>query len=116
MPHNRLIIFLFRRYIHSHEYLYEQIMYDRISSYINEVHPSLQTLSLLHLLRSTPEYLHYLWSTPEYLRYLRSTPEYLRYLRSTLEYLRYLRSTLEYLRYLHDSEIWDNTIVRGRNT
>ena len=43
MPHNRLIIFLFRRYIHSQEYLYEHIMYDRISLYIDEVHPFLQT-------------------------------------------------------------------------
>ena len=43
MPHNRLIIFLFCRYIHSQEYLYKHIMYDRISSYINEVHPSSQT-------------------------------------------------------------------------
>ena len=32
-------------------------MYDRISLYINEVHPSSQTYSLLRLLQSTPEYL-----------------------------------------------------------
>ena len=35
MLHNRLIIFLFRRYIHSHGYIYERIMYDRTSSYID---------------------------------------------------------------------------------
>ena len=58
MPHNCFIIFLFCRYIHSLEYLYKQIMYDRISLYINEVHPSSQTSSLLHLLQSNPEYLH----------------------------------------------------------
>ena len=44
MPHNHLIIFVFHRYIHIQEYLYKCIMYDRISSYINEVHPSSWTL------------------------------------------------------------------------
>ena len=53
MLHNHLIIFLFRRYIHSHGYLYKWIMYDRISSYIDIVHPSSQTSSLLRLLRYT---------------------------------------------------------------
>ena len=37
--HNRLIIFPFRRYIHSHGYIYKQIMYDRISSYIDHSAP-----------------------------------------------------------------------------
>ena len=31
VPHNHLIIFPFCRYIHSHVYIYEQVMYDRIS-------------------------------------------------------------------------------------
>ena len=57
MIHNRLIIFLFRRYMHSYGYLYERIMYDRISSYIDQVHLSSQTSSLPHLLQSTLEYL-----------------------------------------------------------
>ena len=57
MPHNCLIIFFLHRYIHSHEYIYKRIMYDRISSFINEVHPSLWTSSLLHLLQSTLAYL-----------------------------------------------------------
>ena len=35
IPHNCLIIFPFHRYIHSQEYLYKRIMYDRISSYID---------------------------------------------------------------------------------
>ena len=39
VPHNRLIIFPFRRYIHSHGYIYEQMMYDRISSYIDHSAP-----------------------------------------------------------------------------
>ena len=39
VPHNRLIIFPFRIYIHSHGYIYKQIMYDRISSYINHSAP-----------------------------------------------------------------------------
>ena len=39
MPHNRLIIFPFCRYIHSHGYIYEQIMYNRISSYIEHSAP-----------------------------------------------------------------------------
>ena len=39
VPHNRLIIFLFCRYIHSHGYIYKQVMYDRISSYIDHSTP-----------------------------------------------------------------------------
>ena len=37
--HNYLIIFPFRKYIHSHGYIYEQIMYDRISLYIDHSAP-----------------------------------------------------------------------------
>ena len=39
VPHNRLIIFPFHRYIHSHRYIYGQVMYDRISSYIDHSAP-----------------------------------------------------------------------------
>ena len=39
VPHNRLIIFPFHRYIHSHGYIYEQVMYDRISLYIDHSAP-----------------------------------------------------------------------------
>ena len=46
VPHNRLIIFPFRRYIHSHEYIYEQVMYDRISLYIDHSAPIARTSSL----------------------------------------------------------------------
>ena len=35
---------------------------------------------------------------------------------SLLRLLRLLRNTPEYLRELRYSEIWDNAIVRGRNT
>ena len=62
MLHNRLIILSFCRYIYSHGYIYEQIMYDRISSYIDHSAPN-RTSSLLHLLRL-------LWYTPEYHRKL----------------------------------------------
>ena len=57
MLHNHLIIFLFRRYILSHRYIYEQIMYDRTSSYIDHSAPICATSSLLRLLRRNPEYL-----------------------------------------------------------
>ena len=56
MPHNRLIIFPFHRYIHSQEYLYEHIIYDRISLYWLST-PIFANLSLLCLLRLTLEYL-----------------------------------------------------------
>ena len=39
VPHNRLIIFPFCRYIHSHGYIYKQVMYDRITSYIDHSAP-----------------------------------------------------------------------------
>ena len=39
MLHNPVIIFLFSRYIHSHGYIYERIMYDRTSSYIDHSAP-----------------------------------------------------------------------------
>ena len=82
MPHNHLIIFPFRRYIHSHGYIYKQIMYDKLSLYIDHSAPICATSSLLRLLHL-------------------------------------LQCTLEYLCKLHElrySEIWDNAIVRGRNT
>ena len=59
MPHNRLIIFPFHSYIPSHGYIYEQVMYDRISSYIDYSAPICATsslLRLLHLLRCTLDY------------------------------------------------------------
>ena len=56
MLHNHLIIFPFCRYIHSHGYIYEQIMIGPV--HISTiVHPSAQASSLLCLLRCTPEYL-----------------------------------------------------------
>ena len=54
--HNRLIIFPFCRYIHSHGYIYKQVMYNRISSYIDHSAPIAQTSSPLRLLQCTPEY------------------------------------------------------------
>ena len=61
MPHNHLIIFPFCRYIHSHGYIYKQVMYDRISLYIDHSAPICVTSSLLRLLCL-------LWYTLEYHR------------------------------------------------
>ena len=60
MPHNCLIIFPFCRYIHSHEYIYEQSCMIGSVCISTIVHPFAWTsslLCLLCLLQCTPEYL-----------------------------------------------------------